>query len=126
VGGALGTGIDVVALLVFVKLGLPIPLAAFFAATFGACLCFTVNKYFAFRDHSPLRLEQLARFIVVALGAAVLIAGFMKIFAVELAFPLVPAKLLSAAITFLIWTYPVQRRVVFPRAQSQSPAASMA
>jgi putative flippase GtrA len=116
VGGALGTGVDVVALIVFVKLGLPIPLAAFFAATFGACLCFLVNKYFAFRDRSPLRFEQLARFVVVALASAVLIAALMKIVAVELAVPLVPAKLLCAAIVFLIWTYPVQRRVVFPRA----------
>jgi putative flippase GtrA len=124
VGGALGTGIDVLVLLGLVRLGLPIPLAAFFAATNGACLCFMVNKYFAFQDRSPLRFEQLARFIVVALGSAILIAALMKIVAVELAVPLVPAKLLCAAIVFLIWTYPVQRRVVFPR--TQSPAASMA
>jgi putative flippase GtrA len=124
VGGALGTGIDVVVLLLLVKIGLPIPLAAFFAAANGACLCFLVNKYFAFRDRSPLRFEQMARFIVVALGSAILIAGFMKIFAVELAWPVVPSKLLSAAIVFLIWTYPVQRRVVFRT--PQSPAASMA
>jgi putative flippase GtrA len=126
VGGALGTTADVIGLLLLVKFaGLSIPIAAFCAAAGGACICFLMNRRFAFRDRSPITAEKLARFGAVAFGSSLLIALLMKLVAVELMVPVLPAKLLCAAIVFLAWTYPAQRRLVFARPQ-RSPAASLA
>lgn len=114
-GGAVGTGIDVTALVLMVKSGVSIPVATFIAALLGAVTIFVLNKYVAFRDHSPINLRQLARFGFVAVSAATLMAVAMKIVAVKFAVPVVMAKLLCAAVVFAIWTYPAQRRLVFAR-----------
>jgi putative flippase GtrA len=81
---------------------------------------FALNKYVAFRDRSPLRIGQIARFHVVAVVAALLMAVAMKIATANPAVPVVAAKLACAAIVFAIWTYPAQRRLVF------APAAEAA
>lgn len=95
--------------------GVSVPVATFLAALAGAATNFVLNKYVAFRDHSPINLRQLARFGFVAVAAALLMAGAMKIVAVKLGVPVVLAKLACAAVVFAIWTYPAQRRLVFAR-----------
>lgn len=115
IAGIVGTGIDVGALVLMVKSGVSIPVATFAAALVGAATIFVLNKYVAFRDHSPINVRQLARFGFVAVSAAMLMAVAMKIVAVKLAVPVVMAKLLCAAIVFATWTYPAQRRLVFAR-----------
>ncbi len=115
VGGVLGTAADVAVLLVLVQLSVSIPLAAFLASSAGAVVCFGMNKYVAFRDHSPISFEQVGRFAFVALTTALAMALMMKLVAVELGVPVFPAKLLCAAIVFFAWTYPAQRRLVFTR-----------
>lgn len=114
-GGAVGTGVDVGALVLMVGHGVSVPVATFLAALAGAATNFVLNKYVAFRDHSPINLRQLARFGFVAVAAALLMAGAMKIVAVKLGVPVVLAKLACAAVVFAIWTYPAQRRLVFAR-----------
>lgn len=114
-GGAVGTGVDVAALVLMVGHGVSVPVATFLAALAGAATNFVLNKYVAFRDHSPINLRQLARFGFVAVAAALLMAGAMKIVAVKLGVPVVLAKLACAAVVFAIWTYPAQRRLVFAR-----------
>ena len=90
-GGVLATLADVLCLMVLVKVvAAPVPLSAFIAATVGAVVGFTVNKYVAFRDRSPITVEQLARFAFVALTTALLMAGAMKLVAVELRVPVLP------------------------------------
>jgi hypothetical protein len=84
----------------------------------GAATIFLLNKYVAFRDHSPLNVSQLGRFGFVAVSAALLMAVAMKVVAVKFAVPVVVAKLVCAAIVFAIWTYPAQRRLVFARTVS--------
>lgn len=98
-----------------VKHGTSVPVATFIAALVGAATIFVINKYVAFRDHSPINLRQLARFGFVAVAAAALMAVAMKIVAVKLGVPVVLAKLACAAVVFAIWTYPAQRRLVFVR-----------
>ena len=115
IGGAVGTGVDVSALVLMVKSGVSIPVATFVAALIGAATIFVLNKYVAFRDRSPINVHQLARFGFVAVSAAMLMAVAMKIVAVKFAVPVVMAKLLCAAVVFAIWTYPAQRRLVFAR-----------
>lgn len=117
--GAAATGCDLGLLLFLVgpHARVPVPAATFGAAVAGAAVGFVANKYVAFRDRSPLQLDQLARFQVVALVAALLMAGAMKIVAVGLGVPIVPAKLACATLVFLLWTYPAQRRFVFGRAR---------
>ena len=86
-GGAAATGVDVGTLVLLVEHGTPIPLAAFFAAAAGAVVCFTLNKYVAFRDRSPVTSLQLARFGIVAVATALLMALAMKVVAVKLRVP---------------------------------------
>jgi putative flippase GtrA len=115
IGGAFGTGLDLGLLVLLVGHHVPIPLATFIAALVGAVTNFTINKYVAFRDRSPIRLGQVARFNVVAVVAALLMAAAMKIATANLGVPVVAAKLACAAVVFAIWTYPAQRRLVFAR-----------
>lgn len=113
IGGALGTALDVTTLVLLVHAGVAIPAAAFAGATIGAVACFVLNKYVAFRDGKPVTASQLARFGIVAVATALLMALAMKVVAVKLGVPVLPAKLMCAATIFVLWTYPAQRRLVF-------------
>jgi putative flippase GtrA len=115
-GGAVATAVDVSVLVLLVRHGASIAGAAFCGAAAGAAMNFAWNKYVAFRDRSPLSLRQLARFGLVAVATAALMAAAMQIVAVELGVPYVLAKLFCAAAVFAAWTYPAQRRLVFRRA----------
>jgi putative flippase GtrA len=115
--GAFATGLDVGVLVLLVGRHVPIALATFIAALAGAVTNFTINKYVAFRDRSPISLAQIARFDFVAIVAALLMAAAMKIMTANLGVPVVAAKLACAAVVFAMWTYPAQRRLVFARAE---------
>jgi len=117
IAGVLGTGLDLGVLVLLVGRHLSIPLATFIAALTGAVASFALNKYVAFRDRSPIRLGQIARFHLVAVVAALLMAGAMKLATANLDVPVVAAKLACAAVVFAIWTYPAQRHLVFARAE---------
>jgi putative flippase GtrA len=113
-GGAVGSVFDVVTLLLLVKLTpASIPLSAFLAAGVGAVVCFVMNKFIAFRDGTPVTVEQVVRFGLVAVATGLLTAGAMKIVAVDLHVPVVIAKAICAALVFVAWTFPAQRRFVF-------------
>ena len=115
-GGAIATAVDFAALVLLVELGrVSIPVAAFLAASAGAVVCFVMNKHLAFRDRSPVTLHQVGRFGIVAVAAALLMAFAMRIVAVDLGLPYPAAKVLCAALVFIAWTYPAQRRLVFAR-----------
>lgn len=118
IGGAIGTGLDVTTLVLLVHGGVSIPAAAFCGAAIGAVACFVFNKYIAFRDRTPVTAPQLARFGILAVATALLMAFAMKLVAVKLGVPVLPAKLLCAATIFVLWTYPAQRRLVFRTAVS--------
>jgi len=113
--GAVGTGLDLAVLVLLVRHHVSIPVATFIAALAGAVANFALNKYVAFRDRSPIRLGQVARFQLVALVAAGLLAAAMKIATANPAVPVVAARLVCAAVVFAIWSYPAQRYLVFAR-----------
>ena len=115
-GGAVGSMLDVAILVLMVECGAPVAGAAFCGAAAGAVMNFALNKYIAFRDRSPITRDQLARFGLVAVVTAMLIAMAMQLVAVKLGVPYLIAKLVCAAAVFAIWTYPAQRRIVFRRA----------
>jgi putative flippase GtrA len=119
-GGVVATAVDVSVLIQMVEHGAPIAGAAFCGAAIGAAVNFTVNKYVAFHDRSPISARQLGRYAVVALATAVLMALAMHLVAVVLGVQYVLAKLICAIVVFAAWTYPAQRRLVFRRA---APAA---
>jgi putative flippase GtrA len=108
-----------------VKHGTLVALAAFIAASCGAAVGFTMSKYIAFRDRSPLSVEQLGRFAFVAVVTALLMAGAMQLFAVHFGVPVLVAKLVCSALVFVAWTYPAQRRLVFRRSSQLSPWMSL-
>jgi putative flippase GtrA len=124
-GGVAATATDVVVLMALVAAGVSIPVSAFLAASIGAVVCFAINKYVAFKDRSPVSFDQVGRFAFVAITNAFALALLMKLFAVELAIPVLPAKLLSAALVFFVWTYPAQRKLVFAR-RAPDAASSLA
>jgi putative flippase GtrA len=112
-GGLVATAIDVSVLVALVEHGVPVVIAAFFAAGAGAAAGFVTSKYVAFRDRTPLSARQLAAFGLVAVGTACWMALGMAIFAVALHVPYLLAKAICAAIVFAGWSYPVQRKLVF-------------
>ena len=115
--GVVSTAVDLGILVILVGQHVPVPMATFIASLAGAAVSFVANKYVAFRDRSPIDLGQLARFDLVAIVSALLMAAAMKLaaMAMPLGVPLVPAKLVCAAIVFALWSYPAQRRFVFAR-----------
>jgi putative flippase GtrA len=116
IGGVFGTGVDIAVLVLLVGHHVPIPLATFMASLAGAVTQFTINKYVAFRDRSPINLRQIVRYDFVAIVTALLMAAAMKIAtAANPGLPVVVAKLACAAVVFAIWSYPAQRRLVFAR-----------
>jgi putative flippase GtrA len=124
-GGIAATVVDVSSLVLMVKHGTPVALAAFIAAACGAAVGFTINKYIAFRDRSPIRITQLGRFGFVAVATALLMAGAMQLLSVHLGVHLVLAKIVCSALVFIAWTYPAQRRLVFRRRPRLSPWMSL-
>jgi putative flippase GtrA len=112
-GGGAATLVDVTSLLLMVKHGAPVAVAAFISAASGAAVAFLLNKYIAFRDRSPVTLQQLGRFGVVAVATALLMAVCMQVVAVKLGVSVLVAKVLCSAVVFVAWTYPAQRRLVF-------------
>lgn len=115
-GGVAATSVDVVALLLQVESGASVAPAAFIASAAGAAVGFVWNKHIAFRDRSPVSLQQIARFGSVAVASALLMAVAMYVVAVKLGVPYLAAKLVCSALVFLAWTYPAQRRLVFSHA----------
>lgn len=114
-GGAVGTAVDVSVLVLMVQHHVAIAASAFCGAAAGAAMNFAMNKYVAFRDRSPISARQVVRFGVVAVAAATLMALAMELVAVVLGVPYLLAKLICAAVVFVVWTYPAQRRLVFRR-----------
>ena len=114
-GGAIGTATDVGLLALLVEHGTRIPVAAFCGAAAGATVNFVINKYFAFRDRTPVTGAQLGRFALVAVATAILMAILMEAVAVRMGVPYLLAKLICAALVFAVWTYPAQRKLVFQR-----------
>jgi len=124
-GGIGATVVDVSLLVLMVKHGTAVALAAFIAAACGAAVGFTMNKYIAFRDRTPLSIKQCGRFALVAVATALLMAVAMQILAVKLGAPVLVAKIICSALVFLGWTYPAQRRLVFRRRPQLSPWMSL-
>jgi putative flippase GtrA len=114
-GGVVATGFDLAVLVFLIGHHVPVPTATFIAALTGAAANFVLNKYVAFRDRSPINLRQLARFQLVSIVTALLMAAAMKLVAVRLGVPVLVAKLGCAAVLFALWSYPAQRRLVFTR-----------
>jgi putative flippase GtrA len=113
VGGITSTVIDVAVLVLLMRAGVGVALAAFLGAAAGAGVCFLLNKYVAFRDHRPIDLRQVALFSMVAFGTALFMAVSMHIACNSAHVPYLAAKLICGLLVFACWSYPVQRRFVF-------------
>jgi putative flippase GtrA len=121
-GGAVGSSFDIGTLILLKEWAhMSTPVAAFLAASVGAVVCFLLNKHVAFRDPRPVTVTEVARFGLVAVVTAFLMAFAMKVVADDLGVPYIVAKLLCAAGVFLAWTYPAQRKLVF-RVRRPEPA----
>ena len=117
--GVVSTACDVAVLATLIHPGAPVAAAAFAGAGVGAATCFVINKRYAFADRSAINSSQLARFAVVALVSAMLLALTMQLVAVELGVPYLIAKIVCAAVVFALWSFPAQRRFVFAAARTR-------
>ena len=113
VGGVTSTAVDVLVLALLVKAGMNVAFAAFIGAASGAGICFLLNKYVAFRDHSPIDIRQVAMFSIVAFGSAFLMAITMHVACNVGHLPTMTAKLICGLLIFACWSDPAQRRLVF-------------
>jgi putative flippase GtrA len=111
--GVASTIVDLATLVGLAHLGIAVAVAAFCGCCTGAVTNYTLNKYVAFRDRTPVAAGQLARFTLVAVATGLLTAGGMELLAVHLGLPVVCAKTICAVVVFTLWSYPAQRRLVF-------------
>lgn len=117
VSGAVATGLDIAALVFLVEaMRSHVTLAAFLAAALGGVCNFLINKYWAFRDGSPIDLRQVTVYAFVSLVTAAFVAATVHLLAVVMVLPYLLAKAIAAVLVFLVWTYPAQARLVFPLA----------
>lgn len=108
--------VDVLVLILLVELFVvQVALAALLASAVGAIVSFVLNKFWAFRDFSPLRATQVLSFVGVALGSALGVAACVQILSVQLGMPYLGSKAIAATFVFAFWSYPVQSRLVFVR-----------
>ena len=120
VSGVVATGIDIAALVLLVEaLGSHVTLAAFLAATLGGVSNFLINKYWAFRERSPIDLRQVTVYSFVSLITAAFVAVAVHVLAVVMVLPYLWAKAIAALLVFVVWTYPAQSRLVFPSSGSE-------
>jgi putative flippase GtrA len=120
VSGVVATSIDIAALVLLVEaLGSHVTLAAFLAATLGGVSNFLINKYWAFRERSPIDLRQVTVYSFVSLITAAFVAVAVHVLAVVMVLPYLWAKAIAAVLVFLVWTYPAQSRLVFPSTTSE-------
>jgi putative flippase GtrA len=118
--GVVATGIDIAALVLLVEaLGSHVTLAAFLAATLGGVSNFLINKYWAFRERSPIDLRQVTVYSFVSLITAAFVAVAVHVLAVVMVLPYLWAKAIAALLVFVVWTYPAQSRLVFPPTTSE-------
>lgn len=125
-GGLGATGVDVVVLAAALDRGVAVAPAAFAGAASGAAVGFALGKWWAFGDRAPPTARQLARFGLVAGATAALMALAMAVVVDGLGAPYLAGKLVCSAAVFATWTYPAQRRFVFPAAPPASPADGLA
>lgn len=111
--GVTATLLDITVLWTLVHAGVAVPIAAFCGAITGAIACFVINKRVAFADPTPVTFEQVGRFSLVAVTTALFMAAAMQIAAVWFGLPVLVAKLVCAAVVFVAWSYPAQKRFVF-------------
>jgi putative flippase GtrA len=112
-GGLVATLVDVATLTALVESGCAIAPAALAGACAGAVSSFWFNRWFAFRDRSPLQWRKIASFAAVALVSALTMAVAMQLTAVVLGIPYLVAKAICAVLVFALWSLPAQRRFVF-------------
>jgi len=111
--GVTATMLDITVLWTLVHAGVAVAIAAFAGALSGAVACFVINKRVAFADPTPVTFEQVGRFSLVAVATALLMAVAMQVAVVWLGAPVLVAKLVCAAVVFVAWSYPAQKRFVF-------------
>lgn len=93
---------------------MPVGLAAFLGASLGAVTNFSLSKFWAFADPTPVDPKQVTTYALVALGTAVFVATMVHVLAVMVGVQYVLAKGIAAVLAFSVWSYPAQSKLVFP------------
>lgn len=80
----------------------------------GIAVQFVGNKRFAFRDPSPLRVSQGARFLAVEAGAIALNGGIFHLLVTATPCPPLPARLATAAAVYVAFSFPLWKWAFAP------------
>lgn len=112
--GAGATAIEVAGIVLLVEVfSVPVGLAAFFAALFGATVNLILSKYWAFGERTPIGVGQVSRYALVALCTSTLNGLTVHVLATIVGLHYLIAKAISATSIFLLWSYPAQAKLVF-------------
>lgn len=90
----------------------------------GALVSFVLTRVWAFESHEPW-LPQVARYAFVSVGTAALNGGGVALLAMLNA-PFLVAWVITRAIVFATWSYPLQRDFVFTASHEIRAEASVA
>jgi len=120
------TGLDFLTLVTAVELfGVNYVLATWLGTVVGSLSNFAINRSWAFRG-SALKLRwQLARFLLVQVGASALHTVGVWLLVRFAGVPYMAAKLVVATLVAVGWNYPLNHAVVFARrvTPTETPAA---
>jgi putative flippase GtrA len=111
--GVANTGVDV-ALFTLLTHGFHwlVPLANVVSYSAGIMNSFFLNKYWTFRDATPLSRSLRPGFRFVVVNLLGLLISTLTVMLLALRFPPVIAKLVSVGVVF-IWNYSLSNRFVF-------------
>jgi putative flippase GtrA len=103
--------------------GINYVLATWVGTVVGSISNFALNRVWAFSARSAPALPALGRFVIVQIGASGLhTAGVWALTRFgRLPYPI--SKLVVAALVYLAWNYPLNRRFVFNPRHHRGPAA---
>jgi putative flippase GtrA len=114
ISGVIATAVDVCAMVLMVELlAMPVGVAAFLGAVLGAVTNFTLSKFWAFADPTPVDPKQVTTYALVSLGTALFVATSVHVLAVMVGVQYVLAKGIAAVLAFSVWSYPAQSKLVF-------------
>jgi len=116
------TGLDFLTLVTAVEVfGVNYVLATWLGTVVGSLSNFAINRSWAFRG-SALKLRwQLARFVLVQVGASLLHTLGVWLLVRFAGVPYQAAKLVVATVVAVGWNYPLNHTVVFARRVTPAP-----
>ena len=123
ISSAIATLADFVAVVALVDQGLPATAATFLGCGIGACVNFTINRFWAFDHNNEAFIGQMWRYGFASGTGALLNAGGVAVLLLLPSLDYRIAWTITRAAVWLFWNYPLNRNYVFAKAPGVPSAA---